>query len=169
VPSYFLDSSAIVKRYHRERGTPWVQRLCEPRTHPPLYLSSLAEVEVVAALRRTGRTQGLHASFVDTMVARFERHIALSVPTSISPVYRLVPLAPTVLTLAAALCNRYWAMQPHPLRSLDAIQLACALAAAADVSDELILVTADARLAAIAPLEGLRVINPSYPPPGSPA
>src|SRR6185369_5324981 len=99
------------------------------------------------------------------MVTRFERHLALSAPTSSSPVYRLVPLAPTVLTLASALCTRYWAMQPHPLRSLDSIQLASALAAAADVSDELILVAADMRLAAIAPLEGLRVINPSYPPP----
>ncbi len=167
--SYFLDSSALVKRYHREPGTPWIQRLCEPRTHPPLYLSSLAEVEVVAALRRAGRTQGLHVSFVDAMVARFERHLALSLPTSPSPVYRVVPLAPTVLTLAAALCTRYWAIQPHPLRSLDAIQLACALAAAADVPDELILVAADVRLAAIAPLEGLHVINPSYPPPGLPA
>lgn len=169
MPSYFFDSGAIVKRYHREQETPWVQTLCEPRRHPPLYLSSLAEVEVVAALRRAGRTQGLPPSFTDTMVARFERHLSLSGPTSLSPVYRLVPLAPAVLALAAALCNRYWAIQPHPLRSLDAIQLASALAAAADVPDELILVAADVRLAAIAPLEGLRVINPSYSPPGSPA
>jgi len=71
------------------------------------------------------------------MVVRFERHLALSTSTSPSPVYRLIPLTPDVLALAAALCNGYWQAQPHPLCSLDAIQLACALAAVADISDEL--------------------------------
>lgn len=42
VPAYFFDSSAIVKRYHREPGTAWVQAICEPRQHPPFYLSQLA-------------------------------------------------------------------------------------------------------------------------------
>ncbi|HEV8193576.1 MAG TPA: hypothetical protein VGP82_19125 [Ktedonobacterales bacterium] len=83
MPSYFLNSSATVKCYHREPGTSRVQRLCERRTHPPRHLS--------------------------------------------------------------------------------------ALAAAANVPDELILVVADTRLAAIVPLEGLRVVNLTYPPPGSPA
>ena len=32
-------------------------------------------------------------------------------------------------------------------------------------ADELIFVTADARLAVIPPSEGFRVINPGYPPP----
>jgi len=97
VPSYFFDSSAIVKRYHRERGTAWIQALCEPRAHPPLYLSGLAEVEVVAALRRAGRSQKLHPSLVDTMVARFERHLVLSAPTRVAAVYRLIPVAPAIL------------------------------------------------------------------------
>jgi hypothetical protein len=42
--------------------------------------------------------------------------------------------------------------------------LACAIAVAAHVPEELILVAADTRLIAIAPLEGLRVINPIDPP-----
>lgn len=42
VPAYFFDSSAIVKRYHREPGIAWVQAICEPRQHPPFYLSQLA-------------------------------------------------------------------------------------------------------------------------------
>ncbi|HEY7849811.1 MAG TPA: type II toxin-antitoxin system VapC family toxin [Ktedonobacterales bacterium] len=162
--AYFLDSSAIVKRYHREPGTSWLQSICEPRSHPPLYASQLAQVEVVAALRRTGRTQNLHPSFVDVMTRGFERHIALSDPTGPNPMYRLVPVSQPILALAAELCNQYWRLQPYPLRSLDAIQLACALAAAADVSDELVVVTADVRLAAIASLEGFRVIHPAFPP-----
>jgi predicted nucleic acid-binding protein len=164
VPSYFFDSSAIVKRYHREPGTSWVEALCEPRIHPPIYISQLAEVEVVAALRRAARHEGLHSSFVDTMQNTFERHLALSDPDRALPVCVLVPVSPTVLSLASSLCARYWEMQPYPLRSLDAIQLACAIAVAKGLEDELIFVTADARLGAVAPLEGFRVINPLYPP-----
>lgn len=118
---------------------------------------------MVAALRRLGRTQNLHASFVDAMVRGFERHIALSDPARATPHYRLVPVSAPVLALATELCNQYWQAQPFPLRSLDAIQLACTLATAASVADELVFVTADTRLAAIAPHEGFRVINPSFP------
>jgi predicted nucleic acid-binding protein len=65
---YFFDSSVIVKRYHQEAGSPWVHAICDPRTRSPLYLAHLAQVEVVVALRRTGRRERLHPSFVDTMV-----------------------------------------------------------------------------------------------------
>jgi hypothetical protein len=164
LPSYFFDSSAIVKRYHREPGTAWVQGLSEPRTHPPIYISQIAEVEVVAGLRRLGRHEGLHSSFVDVMQYVFERHLALSDPSGTMPVYILVTVSPAILSLAASLCAIYWEMRPHPLRSLDAIQLASAIATARGLPDELTFVTAGVRLSAIAPLEGFRIINPLYPP-----
>ncbi|MFI5274876.1 MAG: type II toxin-antitoxin system VapC family toxin [Ktedonobacterales bacterium] len=155
MPSYFFDSSAIVKRYHQEPGSNWVRAVCDPRTRPPLYVSQLAQVEVVAALRRAGRRANFHASYVASMVNTFGRHLMLSDPARRDPMYRLVPLTSTVMAIAAMLCNTHWLMQPNPLRSLDAIQLACALATAANLSDELLFVTADKRLLAIAPLEGL--------------
>jgi uncharacterized protein len=164
VASYFFDSSVIVKRYYREPGTAWVQGLSEPRAHPPIYISQIAEVEVVAGLRRLGRHEGLHRSFVDAMQHALERHLVLSNPSRATPVYILVTVSPTILSLAATLCAKYWEMRPHPLRSLDAIQLASAIATARGLPDELIFVTADVRLSAIAPLEGFRVINPVYPP-----
>jgi predicted nucleic acid-binding protein len=57
------------------------------------------------------------------------------------------------------------ALGPYPLRSLDAIQLACALATAASLADDLAFVTADARLAAVARMEGFDTINPALAPP----
>ena len=166
MPAYFFDSSAIVKRYHREPGSAWVHAVCDPRLRPPIYLAELARVEVVAALRRTGRQETLHASFVDAMVGEFARHLAFSDPSRRAPMYRLIPLASTVLELAAALCNRHWTAGPGatpPLRSLDAIQLAAAILTAGAVADDLLFVTADVRLAAVAPLEGLSVVNPLAP------
>lgn len=141
-----------------------MQELCEPRTHPPIYLSQLVEVEVVAALRRVGRINGLHPSSIAAMQNTFESHLSLSDPGRAFPIYLLVTVSPAILSLAAALCSQYWEMQPYPLRSLDAIQLACAIAAARGMPDELVFVTADTRLSAIAPLEGFQVINPDYPP-----
>ena len=70
------------------------------------------------------------------MVNLFERHLALSDPTRPMPMYRLIPLSPIVLELAARLCARYWDVSPHPLRSLDAIQLAAAMLAAHATVDE---------------------------------
>src|SRR6476660_8627668 len=97
MPSYFFDSSALVKRYHFEAGSAWVRSICDPRTRPPLYLSQLAQVEVVAALRRTGRRENLHPSFVVTLVNQFARHLALSDLARPRPMYRLIGLSPTVL------------------------------------------------------------------------
>ncbi|HKT38255.1 MAG TPA: hypothetical protein VJR48_07765 [Ktedonobacterales bacterium] len=98
------------------------------------------------------------------MVNAFRQHLILSGPSYRVPVYILVDITPAILTLAADLCNKYWEMDPHPLRSLEAIQLASAIAAAASTTDELIFVTADTRLAAVASFEGFRVVNPAYPP-----
>ena len=162
--AYFFDSSAIVKRYHYEPGSGWVRSICDPRAHPPLYLAQLAQVEVIAALYRTGRRENLHPSFIDSLVSIFERHLALSAPSRQSPAYRIVPLAPTVTDLAAFLCKRYQNASLHPLRSLDAIQLAAAMLAATASGEELLFVTADTRLAAIAAQEGFTVINPISPP-----
>jgi predicted nucleic acid-binding protein len=145
VASYFLDSRALVKRYHREPSTDWVRALCEPRDHPPLYLSDFAQVEVVAALRRTERNKHLHHSFADATVNMFERCIALSDPARSAHVCTLIPVSPAVIALATALCHQYWDVRPWPIRSLEAVQLASAVATAVDLSDELIFVTADVR------------------------
>lgn len=137
--------------------------ICDPRTRPLLYLAQLAQVEVFTALRRMGRREQLHPSFVDTMVTLFARHLALRDHTQFRPLYRLVPLAPAVLEPAADLCNRYWDVHPHPLRRLSAIQQAAALLTAAAIPDELHLVTADTRLGVVAPLGGFTVVNPLAP------
>ncbi|HEY7342117.1 MAG TPA: type II toxin-antitoxin system VapC family toxin [Ktedonobacterales bacterium] len=153
-----------MKRYHHEAGSPWVRSICDPRTHPSLYLAQLAHVEVIAALYRTARRENLHLSFSNSLVSIFERHLAMSDPTRRSPVYRIVPLSTTVTDLAAFLCKRYWDMSPRPIRSLDAIQLAAAMLAARASGEEVLFVTADTRLAEIAVLEGFTVVNPVSPP-----
>ena len=145
----------MVKRYHREAGSNWVQAVCSSRPRPPIYLSLLAQIEIVAALRRTGRIEGMHPSSADALVNLFLRQ---------ARTYKFWQVTPAVSLLAIELCNKYWSLQPGPLRALDAIQLASALFVSASLDGDLAFVTADLRLGAIATFEGLRVINPAFPP-----
>lgn len=163
MPSYFFDSSALVKRYHFEPGSVWVRAVCEGRARPSLYISQLTEVEVIAALRRLGRLAQLHPSFVDSLVNTFTRHITYSRQARRLPMYRILPVSASVITASGALCNTHWQSDPFPLRSLDAIHLASALIVATSITDELVFVTSDERLAAVAQRERLQTLNPAFP------
>ena len=50
--AYFLDTSAIVKRYFLEKGHQWIIALCDPEQANIIYISQAALVEVVAAICR---------------------------------------------------------------------------------------------------------------------
>jgi hypothetical protein len=57
VTTYFLDSSALVKRYAVELGTTWINGLCDPSNSNSLLIANVTLVEVAAALaskRRSG-------------------------------------------------------------------------------------------------------------------
>ena len=61
--AYFLDSSALVKRYVTETGTPWVIGLLDPAARNRLYIARITGAEVTAALTR--RERGGHLSATD--------------------------------------------------------------------------------------------------------
>jgi predicted nucleic acid-binding protein len=54
---YFVDSSALVKRYVQEDGTSWVRRLTRRSARNPIYLARITAVEVTAA----GKGEPSHA------------------------------------------------------------------------------------------------------------
>lgn len=155
--SYFLDSSALVKRYAADEiGHQWVTGLCEPRTGHRITIAQPALVEVVAAICRMPRATPprLDDAKRDLLIALF-RHDA-------QHQYRLVLVSTDTFTRAADLCR------VHPLRAYDAVQLACALiirdeTVAAGVPAP-IFVCADDALLAVAMAEGLAVENPNAHP-----
>jgi uncharacterized protein len=55
VSVYFLDSSALVKRYVAEVGTSWIQRLADPTSRNRLVIARITQVEVAGALARRER------------------------------------------------------------------------------------------------------------------
>jgi uncharacterized protein len=73
---YFLDSSALVKRYVNEVGTAWIQNLTSTTTGHLIWISRITTVEVVAALARRVRSGGLTPHDAALAIAQFQAEIA---------------------------------------------------------------------------------------------
>jgi predicted nucleic acid-binding protein len=148
---YYLDSSAVVKRYVAESGSEAIRAICADAENA-LFLSELALVEVSSAFARRAKGGGIsdaeRRSYVDLFVGDCARD------------YALIPADRRAIDRAVALT------QAHALRGYDALQLACALVAsdllrAAGVEPVQFL-SADDELLAAAGTEGLAVANPNW-------
>jgi uncharacterized protein len=71
VAAYFFDSSALVKRYVIESGTPWVSSLCDPAAGHTLYIVRITGAEVIAALARCTRTGSLTQGAAESAMSAF--------------------------------------------------------------------------------------------------
>jgi uncharacterized protein len=148
---YFLDSSAVVKRYFPEHGHIWITALCDAAQRNTLYIAQPALVEVVAALCRRERERSITLAERDALITLFRQDSKES--------YNIWPATTDLYTAAGDLCRS------HRLRAYDAVQLACLLALRQTmlVNQALppIFVCADVGLLDIAGVEGLQVENPN--------
>lgn len=150
---YFLDTSALVKRYVAETGSVWVTALCTPLAGHTIIISQAALVEAVAMLCRKARDGTISPHDRDRLIAVFRRDVRRS--------YGLERVTTAIYTRAGDLCRM------HRLRAYDAIQLACALtlrdrSVALGVSP--FFVSADTALLSFAAAEGLATDNPESHP-----
>ena len=152
---YFLDSSAIMKRYFQEPGHEWIEMLHDPGQGHGFYIAQASLVEVVASICRKAREQNMPHEERDTIIDDFRRDVQNA--------YNVWVVDDSLYTAAGDLCRS------HQLRAYDAIQLACALAVREDVlvahppdsePPDYIFVSADLRLLTIARSEGFRSENP---------
>lgn len=151
---YFLDTSAIVKRYANEAGHAWVLALCDPTNAHDLYISQAALVEVVAALCAKERQGAITTADRDDLIDVFRQDCQHD--------YLIRTVTEAIYLAAGDLCKR------HKLRAYDAVQLACALAVWQDALSSRtsvpIFVCADHDLLAAARAEQMSIENPaSYP------
>jgi uncharacterized protein len=135
---YFLDASALVKAYVRERGTDEVRKLYR-RT---LAVSTVSLVEVRSALGRRQREGTLREAHVDAIVSALKVDVAEM---------WAVEARKSVLERAGELLDR------HPLRAYDSMQLASALTIFQRVR-AVTFVCADVTLMEAATAEGLRTL-----------
>lgn len=150
MPLYFLDSSALVKRYVQEAGTPRIQRICAD-AGSRVCIATITAAEVAAAITRRVRGGSLDGGRAASLLDALRLHLAseyITIQVTDQVVMRAMDVAWT-----------------HGLRGYDAVQLACAatLRANGRTPDQMAvtLVSADAELNAAATLEGFSVVDPN--------
>ncbi|MBX3050281.1 MAG: type II toxin-antitoxin system VapC family toxin [Caldilineaceae bacterium] len=151
VQVYFLDSSAIVKRYALEDGTGWVNGICDPTAGNIITISHIGLAEVAAALAAKRRAEALSTQDYEQTMADFISDAHRQ--------YTAVIVDALLVDLAVDLTRK------QKLRGCDAIQLASALTINTSLTLQqlppLIFVAADSDLLAAASAEGLTVENPN--------
>ena len=80
VTAYFLDSSALVKRYVAEVGTAWIQAMTVPAASNALLIARNAWVEVLSALIRRQREGGLSPIIPTGIHERGDANFAILYP-----------------------------------------------------------------------------------------
>ena len=151
---YYFDTSALVKRYVQELGTPWVIALCDPAAGHTIATARITKAESAAAFAGKHRGGGLLAGDYIQVLQRIADDFLRE--------YTLVETTPSVVDLAVELTQR------HKLRGYDAVQLASGLTLNATLIlaqlPPIIFVGADNDLLAAARGEGLAVDNPNNHP-----
>lgn len=72
MPVYYLDTSAIVKRYRNEPGTEAIDRLFDsPQPDPQFYISFITILELTSSILRLVKGGQLGENVADDMLARF--------------------------------------------------------------------------------------------------
>lgn len=138
----YLDTSAIVKLYVREKGSASVARQLDAADAVSTSMVALAEARAAFArlLRERPQTRIRHRQRVAQLASDWER-------------YAVVELTTSVAQNAGELAER------HGLRGFDAIHLASALWMKSTYSGDLAFMAFDVRLTAAAAAAGLAIVS----------
>jgi len=154
VNHYYLDASALMKRYVEEVGSDWLRTIIASGQPSLLFTSRMTIVEVISAFARRNRAGSLSSEDFAIVRDAFRGDCLNE--------YQIMPPTMTVIDLACAL------LEQRPLRAYDATHLATALGAqqflAAQGYPPLTFLSADDRLNHAATAEGLEVDNPNHHP-----
>jgi predicted nucleic acid-binding protein len=154
VTTYYVDSSALVKRYVTEIGSGWVQTVCDPVAGHVIALAHVGLVEIAAALAMKTRQGVLPTSVRDGLLRDLQRDGRDQ--------YWLIDVDQEMVVHAIELTRR------HKLRGYDALHLACALflqeALFRHNLPTPVLLSADQELSAAAQAEGLMTDDPNAHP-----
>jgi uncharacterized protein len=148
--NYYIDTSALAKRYLSEIGSNWITTLVDPTAGNVIVICDLTPVEFFSTVARRQREGTVTPSNALILQTRFLADVERE--------YLSVPLESMVLSRARDLLTR------HPLRSLDSVQLASAIEAVNILSEPMTFISADNNLLSAAALEGFGTDNPNNHP-----
>ncbi len=149
--AYYMDTSALIKRYVDEVGSGWLRATLDARPPPSIIVVHLTIVEVTSALTRRAREGTLTLTDYAQVQNAFRADCLND--------YEIVTAIGDIIDRANHL------LEQHPLRAYDAVHLATAVIAnhqlLANNLVPLIFLSADDRLNRAATAEGLAVDNPN--------
>lgn len=146
---YFFDSSALVKLYHPEAGTPAIDQIVNAAGNL-VRISRLTVAELTSAFAIKVRAQSINREDADVFLEQFRKDIATGK-------LEIFSIGEPEFAMAELLVERY--AFTLRLRALDALQLAVAL----ELRNQKLVdhfVAAGTILCEVAVLEGFSVINP---------
>lgn len=146
---FYVDSSALVKRYVTEIGSAWITSLVNPLSRHTIFVATITQVETAAALASRARAGAITLAERDDLVDLVALHFDIQ--------YQQIAIEEPTLGRAVELT------QHHRLRGYDAVQLAAALVIATATSG-LTIISADNDLNTAARAEGLAAENPHAHP-----
>lgn len=138
----YLDTSALIKRFVAEKGSPLVQTLVKRKG--PIATAKIAYAEVYAGLTRKLREGHLSDTQYALACRQFEADWQA---------YIRVELHDSTLFLARDLIQR------HPLRGFDAVHLASAIGLKNALGEDITFAAADERLLRAAEAEDLKILH----------
>ena len=140
--AYYLDSSALVKRYHREVGTEIVDDIIEGGAE--IYISSITLIEIISTLKRKVKSRKISNSKYKLLKGAFLYDVENR--------FTLIPLDDSIVSDALRIAEKYGS------KSLDSLHLAFANKVKA--FQDIIFVSADIKLLKYASKEGFKILNP---------
>lgn len=142
---FFFDTSALAKRYTKEKGSQWIVSLFSAEA--VAIISELTLVEMFSVLEARQRNSEITPANVRILENSFLLHAQKE--------YLIIPLNSRIVNDAQTLVTK------HPLRAADALQLASASRAAHVLHTAITFICADDRLNTAALAEGFQVENPN--------
>ena len=146
MPGFYFDTSALIKLYIEERGTPEVTSLIDDFSSERIVILDITLLECRSAVRRREREGDVSGPDANRILRQIHEDA--------STLYLVQPSSSAVIEEASRL------LDSHPLRAHDALQLAGCLIATRGVQGFPTFVCADSRLCSAAEFEGLQTINP---------
>ncbi len=152
--TYYLDTSALIKRYINEVGSTWLRAQLNTQPQPSLIIVHLTIVEITSALTRRRRENILTSTEYQQIQNSFRSDCLNK--------YIIATTVGNIINQANHL------LEKHPLRAYDAIQLGTAISVNQQLLSNnflpLTFLSADDRLNDAASAEGLAVDNPNHHP-----
>ncbi|MFO7991120.1 MAG: type II toxin-antitoxin system VapC family toxin [Thermoplasmata archaeon] len=145
---YFFDTSALVKRYHKEKGTEFVDSMFEEivNTEKEAFISSLSLLELTSALKRKQKGNIItKEEFQDALKTSFEE---------IDEIFTIIPVTEDTINESILVVTEF------ALKTLDSIQYQIVKEVGEILQDEIVVLTSDNELLEAFEKGGFKGIDP---------